>query len=281
MLNYLYWDPSPEMFSFSIPLLGRPILWYGFFFATGFLLGYFVFVYLLKRASFFPADKAQWLAEKMIVPIALGAILGARLGDIIFYQGGIFHQESVFSIFKLWEGGLASHGGAVGMLIALLLFRLRIRRPFPEMTFLRLLDLLVVSTSLGASFIRIGNFFNQEILGKPSSMPWAVIFVHPTDGSSAVPRHPVQLYESFYYMAVFVVLFILYKKYRGFQKAGKVSGIFLLLIFGFRFFIEFFKEEQSALLSSDAFWTMGQFLSLPFIILGVALLLYKQKIRKL
>ncbi|HEY5236290.1 MAG TPA: prolipoprotein diacylglyceryl transferase, partial [Rhabdochlamydiaceae bacterium] len=170
------------------------------------------------------------------------------------------------SIFRVWEGGLASHGGVLGILVALALFQKRHR----FCSWLHLLDLLVLPSAVVAVFIRVGNFINQEILGKPTNVPWAVIFGHPADGSPAVPRHPVQLYEAVYYLAVFGVLWFLRKRWNSW-KEGSLAGLFLVLIFSFRFLVEFFKVEQSWWLYGSPV-TMGQLLSVPFIILGLYLI---------
>jgi prolipoprotein diacylglyceryl transferase len=143
----------------------------------------------------------------------------------------------------------------------------------------RVLDVVVVPTALAAVFIRIGNFMNQEILGTASTLPWAVVFMHPADGSAVIPRHPVQLYEAAWYLFSFCILLWYWRSHFSKQIMGKVSGLFLLLIFGFRFVIEAFKLEQSAYLSQGAFLTMGQYLSLPFIALGLWLFFFRRESR--
>jgi len=134
--------------------------------------------------------------------------------------------------------------------------------------------MMSIPSALIAVCIRIGNFFNQEILGVPSNVPWAVIFGHPADGSKPVPRHPVQLYEAFFYLAVFGVLWLLRKKWSSWRE-GQLAGLFLSVIFSFRFLIEFFKEEQSWWLYGSPI-TMGQLLSLPFIAFGFYLFLRRK-----
>lgn len=258
MLSFLYWDPSPALFNYNLPLLGRPILWYGFLFALGFLLGYFVLLHLLKRIPSLPVKP---ISDKIVFHMLVGAIAGARLGDVLFYQTW---TGDFGSIFRFWEGGLASHGGAIGILISLAILARRIK----ELSFLRLLDLVVIPTALAAGFIRIGNFFNQEILGTVSTLPWAVVFGHAADGSLPQPRHPVQLYEAFFYFSVFLFLFL---RKRVTDAPGRIAGLFLMIIFAFRFLIEFIKEEQSAWVSSGHLLTMGQYLSLPLMALGLLL----------
>ena len=160
--------------------------------------------------------------------------------------------------------------GAIGIFIALYFLY---RSYDKKYSYLRLLDLVVVPTAFVAVCIRAGNFINQEILGTVSRVPWAVIFAHPADGSLPIPRHPVQLYEAGFYLLTFAVLMLLWKKWC--RKDGKIAGLFFVLIFGFRFFVEFFKVEQSSYVHTTL--TMGQYLSIPLIALGCFLLWIKRK----
>lgn len=266
MLGYFIWDPNPEMFKFSIPYLGRPLLWYGFFFALGFFVGYQVFIYLFKKNV--DKESARKTGDSLAGYLIIGTLLGARLGDIIFYQG-IETLHNPLRIFKIWEGGLASHGAAIGILLALILFCYNKKLPY-----LKVLDLVVIAVAFTGAFIRIGNFFNQEILGTPSNLPWAVMFLHPMDGADIVARHPVQIYESLCYFSV--GLFLIYlAKFKNYL-AGRISGLFLVLVFTFRFFIEFIKDEQSMLmLDYKHALTMGQYLSIPFILIGLGLIFWR------
>ncbi len=133
----------------------------------------------------------------------------------------------------------------------------------------------MIPTALAAVFIRIGNFFNQEILGTPTDLPWGVLFLHPADGGAIVPRHPAQLYEALWYLVTFAILMVYWHGRPPFKVAGRLTGLFLILVFGFRFLIEFLKVEQSVYLSSTSLLTMGQWLSLPFVLLGIYLFLRK------
>jgi prolipoprotein diacylglyceryl transferase len=269
------------MFSFNIPLLNRPILWYGFFFALGFFLGYWILLSILKRYFFAkgPDSKksASLVAEKIALYTVLGTIIGARLGDVIFYESWTKIVKDPLSVLRFWEGGLASHGGAIGILIALFILSCKWKKERPQFSWVRLIDLVVIPTALAGGFIRIGNFMNQEILGKPTTLPWGVIFGHPVDGLSHIPRHPVQLYESFYYFFTFGLLYFLFSRYPNLRKPGKIGGLFLILIFGFRFCIEFLKVEQSALMPIHSILDMGQYLSIPMIIIG-SLLFFSQEL---
>lgn len=273
MLAFLFWDPQKEIFSFTIPLLGRPLVWYGLCFAIGFFLAYFFFLFQLKEI--FTTSKAKKIAEGIVTYALLGVILGARFVDVIFYQDWHLIYLKPWTLLQPWEGGLASHGGVLGLIIALAFFYKKHRSLLEKCSFLGLLDLLCIPSAFLATCIRIGNFINQEIVGTPTSLPWAVIFGHPADGCSVVPRHPTQLYEALFYLTVAICLFLFRKKLRHY-KSGKTVGLFLILVFTFRFCIEYIKVEQSAQLSSS-FISMGQILSIPFIFLGGFLLFRKNK----
>ncbi len=270
-MSYIFWDPSPYVFDFNLPLLNRPILWYGFFFALGFFLAYLVLLNLLRKE--FSSIEAKRLTEKLTLYVVVGTVLGARLGDLFFYQDWqtLLHNPSL--VFRIWEGGLASHGGAAGILIALCLFVKKEKK----IGLLPLIDRIALCSGVVAGCIRLGNFVNQELLGIPTTLPWGVIFGHPADGSLPTPRHPVQLYESVFYFFLFFLLKFLWKNYPKLHLPGKISGIFILLVFGFRFFVEFIKEEASPYLPLHAPLDMAQYLSVPFIALGIFLLVWKRK----
>ncbi|MBY0529477.1 MAG: prolipoprotein diacylglyceryl transferase [Rhabdochlamydiaceae bacterium] len=280
-LATFYWDPDRAMFSFPIPLLERPVLWYGFFFALGFFLGYGIIVYLLKRYFLhFPGVSLKGgvvkAVDRLTVYMIAGTLIGARLGDLLFYQDWALLAHDPLSVFKVWEGGLASHGAAVGILLALFLYAKKIQRDCLHLSFLRVLDLVVIPASVGCGFIRLGNFFNQEIIGTATSVPWGVIFGHPADGGPLIPRHPAQLYEAFFLWAVFGILMLYWKKHPDLKNPGRIAGLFVTLVFAFRFLVEFLKPEQSAHLGVNGLLTMGQYLSIPFLFLGVYLLCRKQ-----
>lgn len=263
----IYWDPKPEMF--RLPFFDWPILWYGVLFALGFALGFPVFVGILTR--FLGKDhrlKAVQITDRLTLYMILGTVIGARLGHFFFYEHPAHYLRNPLEIFRIWEGGLASHGAAVGIVVALIIFEFRIRETLPQLNWVRLLDFVSIPAALGGGCIRIGNFINQEVLGTPTDLPWAVIFGHPADRSLAVPRHPVQIYESLFYFAVFFLLWRFSFKPSFLAARGKLIGLFLILVFGFRFFIEFLKTEQSHLISGTIL-TMGQILSIPIVIGGL------------
>ena len=274
-LLWLYWNP--ERVLFTVPLVERPIVWYGVWFVLGFLVGYFLLIPMfarqLRQNSVVPSrELAAFLVDKLTWFIVLGTLVGARLGHVFFYDWPYYSQQPE-EIYKVWKGGLASHGGVAGILIALFIYQRFIRRRFPELTLLRLMDLLVVPAAFGAGCIRIGNFFNQEILGTVTTLPWGVIFGDPADGSVPQPRHPVQLYEAIVYFILFLFLRRSWKLWGEHLPPGILCGFFLFVGFTARFFLEFFKIPQSVMLDGP-FLQAGQYLSLPFIVGGLALLIH-------
>lgn len=235
----------------------------------------------LKLEQLFPnailtlRRQAVLLTDKLTVYMVIATVVGARLGHYVFYErpSDYLHQPmELLTIFRM--RGLASHGAAIGIVLALALFAYRNRAKLRGMTWLQLLDFVCVPTALAAVFIRVGNFFNQEILGVPSSEPWAVIYGHAADGSFPVPRHPVQLYEAVAYGVIFLLLWKASFSAKYLLGKGKLLGWFLVLVFGARFVIEHWKEEQSLIMPDLLGLTMGQLLSVPAVLIGVCLLLY-------
>ncbi len=190
----------------------------------------------------------------------IGTIVGARLGHCLFYAPDQYLHNPI-SILFVWEGGLASHGGAIGVLFAVWLYN----RKHKDQGYVWLADRLSIAVALTAGCIRLGNFFNSEIVGKPSNLPWAIIFAQ---NGETFPRHPAMLYEAFSYLLLAAVLYKIYDKTAA-RKAGQMIGLMLVWIFSSRFLIEFVKENQ---MPFESGWSlnMGQLLSLPFIILGLA-----------
>lgn len=217
-------------------------------------------------------DLALDLTDRLTWFTILGTVIGARLGHVFFYEWPLYRSRPL-DIFKIWQGGLASHGGTIGVLIALFLFWYTGRKKFPEFSFINLLDMLCIPTAFVAFCIRMGNFMNQEILGTETQLPWAIVFGDPADGSASVPRHPVQLYEGITYLAIFVFLYTFWKIKFDKLRPGVISGLFFILVFGSRFLIEFLKLPSS-LMIDESFLQTGQLLSIPCIIAGAALLLY-------
>jgi phosphatidylglycerol---prolipoprotein diacylglyceryl transferase len=268
ILNYITWNVDPEIFSIG-PLTIR---WYGLMFAMAFLSAYLVFTKALKIKRL----DAEML-DQLLIYVAIGTIVGARLGHCLFYEPAYYLSNPV-EILKIWKGGLASHGAAIGIVLVLWLY---IRKH--KLSFLWLMDRLVIVVPLAGAFIRIGNLFNSEIYGRATDVPWAFLFVRdrvidPVTGALApnVPSHPTQIYEALSYLLIFTVLFIIYKKKKDEIRDGVIFGIFLILLFSARFFIEFIKNDQVTF-EAGMLFNMGQWLSLPFIVMGIGLILYTKK----
>lgn len=277
-LAWLQWDPS--RFAFTIPFIDLPVTWYGICFSFGFLVGFFILLPIFNerlhrsRPQLSPTeiqDLSLSLMDKLTWYIIGGTVIGARLGHVFFYEWPRY-QSNPIDIFKVWEGGLASHGGALGVILATGLYRLSIRKKFPEITLLTILDCISIPTAFVGMCIRLGNFFNQEIVGPETTMPWGIIFGHPFEPSTGMVRHPTQLYEAFAYLLVFISLGLLWRKKGSSLKTGTYVGLFMVLVFGSRFFFEFLKNPQS-LMIDESFLYMGHYLSIPFILAGSFLLL--------
>lgn len=238
------------------------IRWYGALFAAAFLCGYFI-----GRKLFKDAGKDVLLADRLLTYMVVATIIGARLGHVIFYEFD-YYSSNLIEVLYIWQGGLASHGAALGILIALWLFI----RKHPDINFFWLTDRLTIPVILGGAFIRIGNFFNSEIYGLPTEVPWAVIFSR----IDLLPRHPTMLYESMICLVIFGVLIALYRYYKNHPPVGLLTGVFMIILFTSRFMVEYTKVEQAPFTET---WMigMGQLLSLPFIIFGIWLLVSKVK----
>jgi len=233
------------------------VRWYGLFFAIGFFLGFQIMAQIYRRER----RDLDPLSE-LLLYLMLGTVIGARLGHILFYQPGDYLAHP-WEILMIWKGGLASHGGFAGVLIALYLYLKKHR----DMSFLELADRLAIPCLLAATLIRIGNFFNSEIIGTPSDLPWAVVFARVDE----IPRHPAMLYEALAYVLVFSVSYFAYLKTTILQFSGRVFGAALAICFLARLMIEFVKENQVPFESRMAL-NMGQLLSIPFILAGVYLI---------
>lgn len=283
-LAWFYWDPPKDLF--SIPIINRPLGWYGLFFVAGIICSYWIVLFIMRtllrerhplKAGEEIKSLALFLTDRLTWFVVIGIIIGARLGHVFFYDWPYFrrHPKEIFDVSEGGLAGLASHGAAIGILLAIALFRKTISKKFPELTFWTIVDTLAVPAALAGTFIRIGNFFNQEILGTPSQMPWAVIFGHPADRSLPLPRHPVQLYEAFVYLILFFTMFSIWKWTKVRSKPGFITGLFFVLLFSARFFLEIYKTAQSHVIDESSL-QMGQYLSLPFIVSGMILMAYSR-----
>jgi phosphatidylglycerol---prolipoprotein diacylglyceryl transferase len=252
------WNISPVLLDFG----SVQVRWYGLLFASGFLLG----LQIMKKIYTLEAKDVQHL-DTLMIYLVLGTVIGARLGHCLFYEPQ-YYLSNPLKILAVWQGGLASHGGGIGSLISLFLFTRKTETPF-----LWFLDRLCIPAALAGSLIRIGNFFNSEIIGTPVNLPWAVIF----ERIDPLPRHPVQIYEAISYFLIFVFLFFFYQKFRERFNPGILSGVLFVSVFTSRFFLEFVKTKQ-AVYSLGIPLNTGQLLSIPFIIAGTFLIFKAMKV---
>lgn len=274
----IVWDVNPWLVKFSDSFGVR---WYGVLFACAFLFGYIIFSKFFKKEGL-STEKL----DQLTLYIALGTVIGARLGHCFFYDTA-YYLENPLEVLQIWRGGLASHGASVGILIALYLY---VRKY--KMSFLWLIDRISVVTALGGFFIRMGNLMNSEIYGRPTDLPWGfrfirdhsrVTFTDPHTGEilgKHLPCHPTQLYEGLGYLLLFFVLFYVIRKYGEKLKDGVIFGWFLIALFSIRFLVEYVKFEQSDFeidMISKLHMNMGQALSIPFILLGVVILVWVRK----
>lgn len=269
LLNYIVWNVSPDIFSVpdSVPLIGGFTLrWYGVLFATGFVLGYLILQKIFKKEGI-----DQKLTDDLFTYMFIFTIIGARLGHVLFYEPHYYFTHPL-QILEIWHGGLASHGAAIGILLGLYLFARKHKK-----SYMWVLDRIAIVVPLAGFFIRMGNLMNSEIFGYPTHMPWGFVFVRSDIPALAVgPHHPTQIYEGLAYLLIFVFLYRFYQTHKTHLKSGKLFGYFMLLIFLARFLIEFLKEPQEAW-EKHLWFDMGQILSIPLIILGIAVLIWANK----
>ncbi len=254
MINFIHWNVAPQIFKLG----GLEVRWYGLLFALAFLVSYYIIKHMFDNENI-----KQDLLDKLTIYVGLGTIIGARLGHVLFYQPD-YYSHHLIEVFQIWKGGLASHGAAIGILIALWLFVRKYKKPY-----LWILDKIVIVVAISGAFVRIGNLMNSEIFGIPTTVPWAFVF----ERIDNIPRHPTQIYESLSYLTIFVILFYLYYKKQVWKKQGYIFGLFLILLFSARFFIEFIKDKQVEFEQSLPI-DMGQILSIPFVLIGF-FILYK------
>lgn len=267
MLNFaISWDPP-----LGIDLGFFEIRYYSLMYLVAFTLGWYIMKSVYKRDG---VDINK--LDSLFIYTVLATLIGARLGHVIFYQSELFVEDplSVFLPFQFvpeiqFTGfqGLASHGAAIGIMVAMYLYSKKVlKKPI-----LWILDRIVIPVALGGMFVRIGNFMNSEIVGKPTGSDFGVIFESYPEkvglSGEAVPRYPAQLYEAACYLVIFLVLWFLYSKTNKGKQTGYLFGLFMILVWTARFIIEFFKAAQ---VEERAGWVLntGQWLSVPFILLG-------------
>lgn len=266
------WDVNPEI----IRIGSFAIRWYGLFFASSFFFGFIIMKRIFKNEGL-----KDDVLEKLTVYMAIGTILGARLGHCFFYEWG-YYREHLSEILMIWHGGLASHGAAIGILASLWLFARKEKK-----SYIWILDRIVITVALSGFFIRMGNLMNSEIYGIETTLPWGFVFLNNNIFSAElgkviqenVPKHPTQIYEALAYLAIFILLYRLYWVKKGEHYQGLLISLFLILVFTARFFIEFLKEDQVAFEATMKF-NMGQLLSIPFVAIGAWGLYRTFKVKK-
>lgn len=267
MDRYFVHDFSPYLWQFQVgPLSG--ISWYGLMYVFGFIAGYLLLA-RLRRRGFLPLPGDEYLQELLTYCI-LGVLIGGRLGHVLFYSPGYYLLHPA-EILAVWRGGMASHGGIAGLLVALMLFSRKYKIPL-----LALCDSAAMAATPGLFFGRLGNFINGEMPGKVTEVPWAVIFARNAD-AGMLPRHPVQIYQALTEgLVLFVLLWFLLPRHR--FKRGFHTAIFLLGYSVLRIGTEFFRETSPELAAAiGGGITQGQLLSAVMLICGAVVLWYTQK----
>ncbi len=255
-LAYIDWDVSPF-------ILGTWVRYYSLFFAIAFWLGYVIMARMFKDQKL----PEEWV-DKIFLYVIVATIVGSRLGHVFFYAWD-YYKDHLLEILMIHKGGLASHGGTIGIMIALWMYDRYVSRK----GYLWVVDNIAVPVALAAFFIRMGNLFNSEIYGVQTDVPWAFRFLRLRPELALVPRHPTQIYEAVFYLCVFGLLWFLYWKKRMIERHGAIFGIFMICVFGFRMAVETLKENQEAFEDTMTL-NMGQLLSVPFVLLGIGCLIY-------
>lgn len=260
MLTFIEWAADPVLISFG-PVAVR---WYGLAFALGFTAGYYIVSKMFKHEG----APESWLGT-LLMYLVIATIVGARLGHVFFYEWPYYSQHPE-KIFKIWEGGLASHGGTIANIIGLFLFSKFVSKKPASWVF----DKIVIPVALVGGLIRLGNLMNSEIYGRATDLPWGFIFLR---NGETVPAHPTQLYEALCYFALFGLLMWMYWKKNAEERPWLITGIFFIGIFVPRFLIEYVKNVQVAreheMIATYGI-NMGQALSIPFIIIGIGLVVW-------
>lgn len=272
MLNFITWTVNPNLIDSFVT-----VRWYGLAFAIGFWIGYEIMWRIFRHEG----APEKWLSS-LFIYVVVATIVGARLGHVFFYDWSYYSQH-LGEIFKIWEGGLASHGGTIGIIIAILMYSRFVTHRSPLWTF----DRLVIPIGLVGAMIRLGNLMNHEIYGDSTDLPWGFCFIanvnrwmQGAEPVFTVPSHPTQIYEALCYLALFGLLMWMYWKHNAQRRPGLIFGIFLTVLFSARFLIEYIKNVQETWeisLRQSCGMDMGQILSIPFIIIGIALIIYAMK----
>ena len=266
LLNYIHWNPDPEL----VNIFGISLRYYGILFVTGLILAIYMLGWMFKRENIPPEN-----LEKLTTYGMIGILAGARLGHCLFYEPSYYLSHPLEMILPITfppEGGvkligyrgLASHGGILGLYIALYFYARKTKHAM-----IAIIDLIAIVIGVSLGFIRLANFMNSEIIGMPTTKPWGVIF----ERIDNIPRHPAQLYEAISYFIIFGIMVVLYKNKKYRFKNGFFFGLGSVLFFTARIAIEFVKENQVEFEDTMQF-NMGQLLSLPYIAVGVGFVIY-------
>ena len=296
LLNYITWNVDPVL----IHLGSLQIRWYGLLWALGFLIGYFIMKRIYKREKM--TDDSM---DKLLIYMLVSTVIGARLGHCLFYEPD-YYLSNPLKMLAVWEGGLASHGGAIGILIGLWLYvrdynkSKKEKDNLQQINYIWILDRIVVAVCLVGALIRVGNVMNHEIYGTPTSLPWGFVFMRgseqfcgtfdnytacnawdaPCPPSEWLPCHPTGLYEAFFCLVTMgILLWMYYKRDLGHKQPGLMFGTFLVIIFGSRILIEFLKNVQVDFERNMTF-DMGQWLSVPFVLIGIGMIVWSYVHRK-
>lgn len=287
VLNYITWNLNPIAFSLG----SLEVRWYGILWAVGFLLGYLVMDKIYKKERM-----PEGSLDTLLVYMLVSTVIGARLGHCLFYEPE-YYLSHPFQMLKIWEGGLASHGGAIGILLGLWLYARNFNKSTKKakgdkthITYIWILDRIVIPVCLVGALIRVGNVCNHEIYGTPTSLPWGFVFLRgqeqfcgtfgnyvPCTSNACcppeewLPCHPTGLYEAFFCLiAMALLLWLYYKKGAADRRPGLMFGLFLIIIFTSRILIEFLKNVQVSFENNMAL-DMGQWLSIPFVLTGIVM----------
>ena len=265
---FITWNVDPEIFRVG----SFAIRWYGLLFALGFFLGYLILQRIFKKE-----DIPLKILDELTTYMVIGTVIGARLGHCFFYEPS-YYLAHPLQIMKVWEGGLASHGAGIAIVLTIWFFSSKKKLPF-----LWVMDRVVITVALAGFLIRMGNLMNSEIYGNITSLPWGFLFERSFSAEDALaPRHPTQLYEGLAYLLIFFFLRWYYYRKDAKPAQGFIFGTFLLTVFGARFLIEFVKKVQVDAIENTLKLTtglnIGQLLSIPFVIAGILLILYSKGI---
>lgn len=261
-LSYIIWNVDPDIF--IIPGIDWPLKWYGVMWLVGFVVSQQLMFHFFKKDG----KKAEDV-ESLTLYIFIATIIGARFGHFLFYEPSTFLTDPLQIILPPYAG-LASHGAAIGILTGLYLFCRN-----KNYNYFWMLDRLVIVVAFTGGCIRVGNLLNSEIVGTPTDVPWGFVFLRNGEDFA---RHPAQLYEGIFCFILFTVLFLIWKNRKAVMYNGLIFGIFLITLFGQRFFVEFFKENQEAFEDQLAL-NMGQVLSIPFVLIGIFVLYWSYKVK--